>query len=497
MIPSANRQTVVVIGAGIGGIATAIQLARRGYRVKVVEKNDQPGGRCGRMKVGGYSFDTGATIFLMPDMYHRAFAALGERLEDHLELRKLDPNYYLHFPKSASFQITSDLQRMSAQMEAFEPGSAEAMLRYLAEGAFHHRESVEHVVEKEFRTAPEFFAPTNLLRFMRMRAMVPHDWYVRQFFKDPRLQVAFSFHDLYMGLSPRESPATYSLLQYAEIANGMWYAAGGMYRIVESLLSIAEKYGVEFEMNSPVEGILLSGNRAKGVVLRGGRTVQADMMVANAELGYIYRQLLPESGVGKRIQKMEYGCSTVMFYWGLDHQYPGMGAHNIFFAKDFEGHFDILQHGGRWATEPNFYLHAPSRCDSAVAPTGHDAWVVAVPVPNTQLSAPENEPSLKQEMRTFVLDRLAQHGWTDVAAHIKEERVFGPSDWQSRYNLPYGSTHGLSHRLLQMGYFRPANRHAQIRNLFFAGASTHPGTGIPMVLASARFAAQRILDEMG
>jgi phytoene desaturase len=497
MIPAAGKQNVAVIGAGVGGIATAIRLAKRGYRVKVVEKNDQPGGRCGRMRMGKYSFDTGATIFLMPDMYRRAFTSLGERLEDYITLRKLDPNYCLNFSDSSSLKISSDLQRMGAQMESFEPGSAEAMLRYLAEGAFHHRLSVEHVVEKEFRSASDFFAPASMVRFLRMRAMIPHNWYVRQFFKDPRLQIAFSFHDMYMGLSPRESPATYSLLQYAEIANGMWYAEGGMYRIVESLFSIAAKNGVEFEMDAPVESIQVAGGRAMGVMLKGGRKIDADVVVANADLGYTYQNLLPGSGVSRRMQKMEYGCSAVMFYWGLDHQYPGMGAHNLFFADDFEGHFDVLLHGGEWATEPNFYIHSASRCDGTVAPAGHDAWVIAVPVPNTKIAAVGNEETLKQEMRSIILRRLAQHGWGDIASRIREERVFGPSDWQERYNLPFGSTHGLSHRLTQMGYFRPANRHAQIPNLFFAGASTHPGTGIPMVLMSARFAAQRIQDEIG
>jgi phytoene desaturase len=489
-------KTVLIVGAGVGGLAAAIHLARRGYRVQVVEKCEQPGGRVGQLLLGPYRFDVGATIFLMPELYGRAFASLGERMEDHLELRRLDTNYEIHFPDHTRLRLTSDLQRMGAQMEAIESGSTESMLRYLADGAFHYSQSLDHIVSRPFRRAQDFFTPANMLRFLRIRALVPHYGYVRRFFRDSRLQLAFTFHDMYMGLSPRESPATYSLMQYSELAHGLWYPMGGMRRIVEVLVAIAGKYNVEIECNAPVEKILLSERkRATGAVLQDGRKFKADIVLANADLGYAYRDLLPESGAARRVQRMEYGCSTMMFYWGLDSQFPGLGVHNLFFSGDAWNHFECLHTGGGCPAEPNFYIHAPTRMDPSLAPAGHDAWVVAVPVGNMRGVPDQNWPALQTRLRAFILDRLSQAGWPDVAAHITREAVFGPPDWQRRFNLPFGANHGLSHRLTQMGYLRPANRHAQIENLYFVGASTHPGTGIPMVLSSAEFVAQRIQDE--
>jgi phytoene desaturase len=309
--------------------------------------------------------------------------------------------------------------------------------------------------------------------------------------------MAFTFQDMYMGLSPYDSPATYSLMQYTELADGLWYPMGGMYRVTEVLTGIAEKLGVHFIYNAPVEKILVGDGVATGVQLADGRVLPAGTVVANADLGYVYRNLLPDAAAADRIDRKEYGCSTIMFYWGLDKQYPQLGPHNLFLNGDYRLSFEeIFKHTGM-PDEPNFYIHAPVRLDSSMAPAGHDTWYVAVPVGHINKKISQDWPGLQAHARDFILQRLARLGLPDVEAHIRTEVSFVPQDWQERYNLPYGSTHGLSHKLTQMAYLRPHNRHSRYHNLYFVGASTHPGTGVPTVLISAALAANRILEDAG
>jgi phytoene desaturase len=492
-----SKSKVLIVGAGIGGIAAAARLARQGCQVTVMEKCEKPGGRCGRMSVDGYTFDTGATLFMLPDLYAQTFAALGERMEDHLDLRRIDPTYHLTFPDDSQLQLTSDLHSLQAQLEAIEPGSFEHMLHYLGEGRRIYELSVPELLGRDFRSLPGFINPRMLLLFLQVKALIRHTSYVGRFFKDPRLQMAFTFQDMYMGLSPYDSPATYSFMQSTELADGLWYPMGGMYRITEALAGIAEKLGVRFLYNAPVEKILVDGGSATGVLLSDGRVISADTVVANADLGYVYRHLLPDDGMADRIDRKEYGCSTIMFYWGLDKQYPQLGPHNLFLCGDYrQGFEDIFKNLGM-PEEPNFYIHAPVRLDPSMAPADHDTWYVAVPVGHISSKRSQDWPAMQARARAFILQRLARLGLADVEAHIRSEVSFMPVDWQNRYNLSYGSTHGLSHKLTQMAYLRPHNRHSRYHNLYFVGASTHPGTGIPTVLISAGLAARRILEDAG
>jgi len=496
MSQNTDNRNVIVVGAGIGGIATAARLARRGYHVKVIEKNEKAGGRCGRMTIDGHTFDTGATLFLMPELYAETFTALGERMEDHLDLRRLDPTYHLYFPDDSALQLTPDMHRMKAQLEAIEPGSYDRLLAYLSEGGEHYRLSLPNLIERDFRSLPEFINPRMLSLFLRLKTLTRHTDYTGHYFRDPRLQMAFTFQDMYMGLSPYDSPATYSLMQYTELADGLYYPMGGMYRIAEALTGIAGKLGVEFVYNAPVEKILVEGGRATGVTLAGGRSLPADVVVANADLGYVYRSLLPDDGTAGRIDKMEYGCSTIMFYWGLDKQFPQFGPHNLYLNGDYRQSFEDIFKATIMSDEPNFYVHAPVRLDPSMAPAGRDTLYVAVPVGHVNPALSQDWPGLQAKARAYVLRRLGELGVPDLEAHIKVERSFVPTDWRDRYNLTRGSTHGLSHKLTQMAWFRPHNRHNRYHNLYFVGASTHPGTGLPTVLVSADLAARRVQEEM-
>jgi phytoene desaturase len=489
------KSQVLVVGAGIGGIATAARLARHGCQVTVIEKCEKPGGRCGQMKIKGYTFDSGATLFMMPEVYTETFTALGERMQDHLNLQRVDPTYQLYFPDETRLLLTSDMHRMMDQLEAIEPGSFEQMLRYLAEGRRIYRLSLDHLVGRDFRSLPEFINPRMLGLFMQLKALTRHTDQVRSYFKDARLQMAFTFQDMYMGLSPYDAPATYSLMQATELVDGLWYPQGGMYSITRALTAVAEKLGVQFLYNTSVEQILIKGSRATGVRLADGQEILADTVVANADLGYVYRHLLPDQAAAEQIDRKEYGCSTIMFYWGLDKQYPQLGPHNLFLCGDYRQSFDQIFKKLGMPERPNFYIHAPVRMDPSMAPAGHDTWYVAVPVGHISSRSAQDWSAMQTHARSFILQQLARLGLTDVESHIRVEVSFLPGDWQNRYNLMYGSTHGLSHKLTQMAYLRPHNRHSQYHNLYFVGASTHPGTGVPTVLISARLTAERVLEE--
>jgi phytoene desaturase len=270
-----------------------------------------------------------------------------------------------------------------------------------------------------------------------------------------------------------------------------------MASVVGALVSIAEKNGVQFVYNAPVDRIVVDGRRATGVTLAGGSEMGADVVIANADLSYVHHCLLPADGSTERLLRKKYTCSTVTFYWGVDRQCPQLGPHNIFLAGDYRGSFHRILKDHTLPDEPSFYLHAPVRMDSSLAPEGQDTLMVVVPVGHIDEAAPQDWLAIQNRARRFVLQRLAQIGLDDLEAHIKFEESYTPPDWESRYHLTYGSTLGLAHNLTQMAYFRPPNRHARYRNLYFVGASTRPGNGVATVLISSRLTAERVLADAG
>ncbi len=492
-----SHPTALVIGAGIGGIATAARLARSGYHVTVLEKNPTPGGRCSQLVRDGHRFDIGATLFLMPEVFAETYAALGERMEDHLDLRRVDPTYRIRFDDGTQLALTSDLNDLQAQLEAIEPGSFGGLLRYLAEGEQNYHGSLKHFVGRNFYNLFEYFSLGNLPLLFKLKALIKHYDNVGNYFHDPRLKSAFTFQDMYMGLSPYDALATYSLIQYTELADGVWFPMGGMYRIIESLEAIARRQGIRFLYNTPVERIEVTGNRATGVILESGARLEADVIVANADLPYVYRNLLPDKSAADRLDRMKYTCSAIMFYWGVDKVYPQLGVHNVFLAGDYRGSFENIFEDKTLPAEPSFYLHAPARIDPSAAPAGQDTLMVLVPVGHLDDSAPQDWDMLRSQAREAVLYRLAGMGMADLEQHVKFEVSYTPRNWLSLYNLAKGTTFGLSHNFMQVGYLRPQNRHSRYHNLYFVGSSTHPGSGVPMALLSARLTTERVLKEVG
>ncbi len=487
--------SALVIGAGIGGIASAARLARAGYQVTVLEKSSRAGGRTNIVEKDGFRFDTGPTLFLMPETFAETFAALGERMEDHLDLVRLDPTYRVHFHDDTSIDLTGDLVEMRKQLDAIEPGAFQQYLRFLAEGYRHYYVSLDRFVGRNFRNLLEYFSLSNLPLLIQLKALKYHYPNVSSYFANQKLRAAFSFQNMYLGVSPYAALATYSLLQYTELAEGIWFPRGGMYQIIESLVAIAEGLGVEFVYDAPVASIDVKGTRAEGVVLENGERMQADVVIANADLPYVYKKMLPDDGTAARLSKLKYTSSALMFYWGVRGDLDPLMPHNVFLADHrYRESFDRIFRDLTLPDDPSLYLHVPSKINPAFAPAGHNCLTVLVPVGHLNEEHPQNWDELQQRGRQAALDSLARVGLNDIAGRIVSETTLSPPDYQ-RMNLVKGSAFGLSHNFMQVGYLRPQNRHARYGNLYFASASTHPGTGLPIVLLSARLTTQRILQE--
>ena len=495
-----GRRRAVVVGAGLGGLSVAMRLRHKGFDVTVIEKNDRPGGRCDTWSDAGFTFDTGPSILLMRDVLDTLFRDCGKRLEDHIDLVRLDPNYRITFHDGSELVISSHVQQMRDQLETFEPGAGDAYLRFLADAAAKYRVSRDHFVERNFLNLGQFLAPANLPRFMTsgaLRHLGPH---IRRYFKDPRLQIAFTFQSMYLGIAPDDAPAVYALLSYTELAEGIWYPRGGLYEIPRTIARLLTEDGVDIRLGTTVTRIEHVAGKATGVRLADDTVVAADLVVCNADLPWAYENLLDGAARRpygpRRLEKLRYGSSTLMLYLGMRNAPERLLHHNVYIGADHRGNFDDIFRSPRVSADPALYVHLPSRTDPTLAPPGHDCVFVLAPCAPTGAGL-DWRGGAAQEMRGRVLQSMRHLGFDDPERDIVTERMVTPDDWHDLYNLRRGATFGIAHDLFQVGVFRPANRHATLRNLYFVGAATQPGGGVPMVMLGARLVAERVAAEIG
>ncbi|KAJ3160278.1 hypothetical protein HK101_000932 [Irineochytrium annulatum] len=473
----AGRQIYVI------DVAIAARLVHKGYNVTVVEQNSFTGGRCSLIHQDGYRFDQGPSLWLMPKVFEETFASVGERLADHVDLMKCDPNYVVHFADGRRLTLTTDIPRLKDEVEKFEPGAFGGLLGFLDEGRTHYEMSLGMVLMRNYEYFWEMFTLRNLVAAFRLHVLSSLWGRVGRYFKSEHLRQAFTFQSMYMGMSPFEAPGTYNLLQYTELA--------------EALQKIAESRGAKFLLSSPVANIDISPytNEATGVRLASGQKLSADIVICNADLVTAYNRLLPPSPYSRYLATLNQTCSTFNFYWGLDRTVPELDGHNVFLAGDYRASFeDIFKRHGM-PDCPSFYVHVPSRLDPAAAPPGKDALTVLVPVSSIR-SDPSTQDwkDMHRRARAAVLEALAARlpSLKDLDRWIVTERVNTPSDWRETFGLWGGSVLGLSHEVAQVLYMRPATRHASHGNVFFVGASTHPGAGVPIALCGARIVEEQI-----
>jgi len=489
----ARRLSAVVVGAGVGGLAAAARLAHAGVDVQVLEQTSAPGGRCAQLHADGYTFDMGPTILLMPEVVERTFRALGRNMSAYLRLRRCDPNYTIRFRDGSALTLTSELTRLREELERIEPGSFGSFLRFLALGRVQYRTSLDQFVTRNFDHLGQFFTPASLRGIFRARAHRRLYSLASDFFGDERLRAAVTFQTMYLGISPYESPAVYGLLPYSELGVGIWFPQGGLYELPRALERLAREVGVRIEYRARVKQITIEGKRATGVLLEDGRRLAADLVLCNADLPWAYRNLIDPSITRlRRAERLRYTSSGYMLYLGLDRSVPELGHHNVFLGNDYRGSFEDIFRRFRVPADPSFYVAVASRTDPSLAPSGRDGLYVLVPVPRQHPSL--NWATTGPAVRAQVFARLREEG-LDLERHVVTERVFTPDDWGSRFSLEHGSAFGLSHHFFQVGPFRPANQDRTVRNLFFVGASTQPGTGLPTVMLSAELVVERMRRE--
>ncbi|KAK6614407.1 hypothetical protein ACHAPC_000384 [Botrytis cinerea] len=523
MATAETKKTAIVVGAGVGGIATAARLAKAGFSVTVLEKNSFTGGRCSLIHHDGYRFDQGPSLLLLPKMFKETFHDLDTSLEDEgVELLKCEPNYNLWFGDGEKFELSTDASVMKREIEKWEGKDGfERYLQWLGEAHRHYELSVREVLHKNFTSIFNMLRPSFLLNVFALHPFESIYSRASKYFWTERLRRVFTFGSMYMGMSPFDAPGTYSLLQYTELAEGIWYPVGGFHAVVEALVRICERLCVDIQLNSPVDSVLTShdGKTTTGVLLSSGKKLNADLVVINADLVYAYNNLFPTSkstSYAKSLQKRTGSCSSVSFYWALSKQVPQLDTHNIFLADEYRESFDSIFDRQSIPEEPSFYVNVPSRIDPTAAPTGKDSIVVLVPVGHLLNSATSNRPqddssatsgtgipkeqdweSIVKSTRRRILQTIESRTKCEpIESLIVHEELNTPTSWESRFNLDKGSILGLSHSFFNVLAFRPKTKHPEIKGVYFVGASTHPGTGVPIVLGGAKITSTQILDDL-
>jgi phytoene desaturase len=491
----ALKKSAVIIGAGIGGIATSIYLSRNGYNVNVYEKNSTPGGRCGQLLRDGHRFDLGATMLIMPGIYREIFESLEIPLFENNEIVPLENLYKIYFDNNEVIAFSPDENKMKLQLEKIESGSFEKAKKYVSDGYEIFKIGINKLIGRNFHNLFQFANFRNIGLLIKLRAYISNYRYAAKFFRNTHLRMAYTFQNIYVGQSPFNSPALFSMVPAAELTEGSFFPKGGMFTIVNKLLAAAESSGVKFNYNKSVARIKVNGKKAEALVFEDGSEINADIIVSNADLPYVYRKLLPDRRKSKKLDRLKYSCSAICYHWGLDKVYLQLGHHSVFLSDGFREGLDKIFKDKTVSDHPSFYIHAPARTDPTAAPYNHDSLSFIVGAGHADRNKNQDWETIRIKTRTALINRLKQLGLEDIEEHIKFEICYTPDKWESACNISRGSVFGsLAHNLLQMGYFRPHNRHSRYRNLYFVGGSTHPGNGIPNVLISAKLTSERILN---
>lgn len=489
----AHRKHVVVIGAGVGGLASAVRLAAAGYRVTVVERHEGPGGRAGTWRSEGFTFDTGPSLVMMLECWRDLFAAAGRRLEDYLSLVQIDPCYRLTFTDGSTFEMTSQLNRLVENMEALEPGAGARVHRWLAEtGELYHGGLA--FIRRNMHNPLSMMNISAIGARGGMRALGDLQAMARRHFRDERLQQAITFQTLYLGISPYRSPGVYGLLAHSEVAGGIHYPMGGMHQLPLALERLGAELGVEYLYESPVTRLERDAGRITAATTADGRRLTADVFVANSDLPWTYQELL-----GEKLPTLlppRFSCSVVLLYLGVNRTYPGLMHHNLAVTNDLRQDCEAMFVRKEMPDAPPFYLVAPTRTDPGQAPAGCESLFVLVLAPSQDPARPIDWSVVGPQVEARTIERLERFGLTDLRRHIVTRQLVTPATFTERFGNLRGEAFGLDHGITQIGYFRPHNRHAQHRNLYFVGQSTHPGCGLPMVLISAECLAQRLSQDI-
>lgn len=490
-----NRQ-VLIIGAGPGGLASAILLAAAGLRVKVLERLPIIGGRTSRIEADGFKFDLGPTFFLYPRVLEEIFAAAGTSLRDEVEMIRLDPQYRIQFGAGGKLDCSPNAAAMEEQIAALSPADAPGFRRFLDENRTKLK-LMEPCLENPFLGWQDVLQ----MRLLKMLPMLrPHqslDNYLKRFFNDDRVRLAFCFQSKYLGMSPFRCPSLFSILSFLEYEYGVFHPIGGCSAITAAMARVAERLGVEICLNEPVEEILFAGRRAQGVRTASGNQL-ADAVIVNADFARAMEKLVPDRlrrrWTDAKIARKKFSCSTFMMYLGVEGRFD-LPHHTIHIAENYAQNLDEIENQHVLSDDPSFYVQNACATDSTLAPRGHSTLYVLAPVthqhPNVDWSRE------RSRFRNLILKQIKKAGYDLTPARIRYERIITPADWDTRYEIYRGATFNLAHSLDQMLHLRPHNRFEDLDGVYLVGGGTHPGSGLPVIFESARISTRLLLNDLG
>jgi len=483
---------VVVVGAGLGGLACALHLAGQGRRVTLLERGAEPGGRAGRLVLDGYQFDTGPVVLTLPELIAEALAAVGEKLDDWLELTVLDPAYRAWFPDGSHLDVIADPERMAEQVaQVCGPAEAAGYRRFVEYARRLWRLERADFIERNL-DSPTDLLTANLVRLLLMGGFGRLQNRIDRFFSDPRTRRVFSFQALYAGVAPHRALALYAVIAYLDSVAGVYFPRGGLHAVAQALAGAAARHGVQLRYRTTVTRVEVRGGRAVAVHTADGERISADVVVLNPDLAAAYA-LLPGSPPRRRLR---YSPSCVVLHVGSTQGYSRIAHHNIHFGRSWRRTFDELTHQGHLMSDPSLLVTNASRTDPALAPAGRHTYYVLAPVPNLALAPVDWDGVLGKRYAEDLIGVLQARGYTGFDTGIEVLRVVTPANW-AREGMAAGTPFALAHTFSQTGPFRPGNLHPGLSNVVFVGSGTQPGVGVPMVLISGKLAAARITGSTG
>jgi phytoene desaturase len=484
---------VTVIGSGFAGLASASVLANAGFDVTVFEKNSLPGGRARKFEANGFVFDMGPSWYWMPDVFEKYFQQFGKLTSDYYDLRRLDPSYRVFFGKHDQLDIPAGVENLCDLFEKLEPGSSDKLKKFLEEGRYKYDIGINNLVYKPGLSIAELMDPKLISGLFRLHVFQSISTYIRKFFKDPRIIKLLEFPVLFLGATPQNTPALYSLMNYADMALGTWYPMGGIHKVVEGMESLARELGVKFRYNHSVQRFELNATKTKGI-WANDRFHASDYVVAGADYHHVEQELLPASF--RRYDKTYWdkrvlAPSSLIFYIGLNKKINNLLHHTLFFDQDFSVHAREIYDKPQWPSSPQFYVSCPSKTDPSVAPAGHENLMILIPV------APglTDTQQIRQQYFDLVTERLENITGESIRSHIVFQRSYAHNDFKTDYNAYKGNAYGLANTLLQTANLKPGILNKKLTNLFYTGQLTVPGPGVPPALISGQVVARELIKK--
>lgn len=480
---------VAIIGSGFSALSNACYLAKNGHHVEVFEKNNTLGGRARTKHIDGFTFDMGPSWYWMPDVFENFFEDFDTTVNDSYELIRLDPSYRV-FWKDKPDDIPAKIEDLKLYFEKYEKGSGEKLEKFLHQAKIKYEVGMGDFVTKPSLSYFEFISLEIAKKAVSLDLFKSISKHIRQYFTHPKLIELLEFPVLFLGAKPENTPALYSLMNYADMALGTWYPLGGMNKIVQAMVSVAENLGVQFHTNSNVTEIVISNNKCTGIKVNN-QTHKADIIVSGADYHHTEQKLLPKSF---RIYSEDYwdnrtmAPSSLLYYVGLNRKVDGIKHHNLFFDEDFSSHAVEIYDTHKWPNNPLFYICCPSKTDNEVAPDGKENLFFLIPV-STEL---RDTDEIKETYFNQICDRLEKHTGTDVRPFIEIKESFAHSDFIAEYNSFKGNAYGLANTLRQTAVLKPKCKNNKLENLYYIGQLTVPGPGVPPAIVSGKIVANLI-----